>query len=110
VIEATELPELASECLDWERCILMGFYSRKAAELVAKFYQEAAKKRYEHIGNRINETLQSGEAAILFIREGHEVQFAKDIEVFSVAPPALNDIHRWLRDHSGDEKKSGEKT
>jgi hypothetical protein len=28
------------------------------------------------------------------------VQFAKDIEVFSVAPPALDDIHRWLRDRS----------
>ena len=28
------------------------------------------------------------------------VQFAKDIEVFSVAPPGLDDIHRWLRDRS----------
>jgi len=51
-------------------------------------------------GAGLNETLQRGEAAILFIREGHMVQFAKDIEVFSVAPPALDDIHRWLRDRS----------
>ena len=28
------------------------------------------------------------------------VQFPVDIEVFSVAPPALDEIHRWLRDRS----------
>jgi hypothetical protein len=25
------------------------------------------------------------------------IQFPKDIEVFSVSPPALDEIHRWLR-------------
>jgi hypothetical protein len=25
------------------------------------------------------------------------IQFPKDVEVFSVAPPALDEIHRWLR-------------
>jgi hypothetical protein len=28
------------------------------------------------------------------------VQFPQDIEVFSVAPPALDEIHRWLRDRT----------
>jgi hypothetical protein len=101
--EATELAELADECMDWERCLLMGFFSQKAAETVAGFYQQAAMKRYEYIGRHIDETLQKNEAAILFIREGHMVQFSGDIEVFSVAPPALDDIHRWLRDRSRSE-------
>ena len=100
VFEATELTELADECMDWERCLLIGLFSRKVLETVAEAYQQCSRKRFEYIGCRINETLQSGEAAILFIREGHLVQFAKDIEVFSVAPPALDDIHRWLRDRS----------
>jgi len=26
------------------------------------------------------------------------IKFARDIEVFNVAPPGLDDIHRWLRD------------
>ena len=100
VFEATELAELADECMDWERCLLMGLFSQKAIKTVAELYQQCSRKRFEYIGRRIDETLQKGEAAILFIREGHMVQFAKDIEVFSVAPPALDDIHRWLRDRS----------
>ncbi len=100
VFEATELTELADECMDWERCLLIGLFSRKVLETVAEAYQQCSRKRFEYIGRRIDETLQKGEAAILFIREGHLVQFAKDIEVFSVAPPSLDDIHRWLRDRS----------
>ena len=110
VFEATELAELADECIDWERCLLMGLYSRKALEMVAEAYEKCSVKRFEYISRRIDETLQKGEAAMLFIREGHMVHFAKDIEVFSVAPPALDDIHRWLRDRSKQtEEKDEEK-
>jgi hypothetical protein len=110
VFEATELAELADECIDWERCLLMGLYSRKALEMVAEAYEKCSVKRFEYISRRIDETLQKGEAAMLFIREGHMVHFAKDIEVFNVAPPALDDIHRWLRDRSKQtEEKDEEK-
>ena len=107
VFEASELADLADECMDWERCLLMGFFSQKVARIVSECYQQSAEKRYEYIGRRIDETLQKGEVAILFIREGHAVQFAKDIEVFSVAPPALDEIHRWLRDRSKSGEESG---
>ena len=49
--------------------------------------------------SKIDETLKDGDVAVLFIREGHSVQFPRDIDVFSVAPPALDEIHRWIRDH-----------
>lgn len=97
-LEATEDNELAAESLDWEKCLLMGFTSEKVARMVSEFYIEAIKKRYEYIARKIEETLKAEEAAILFIREGHRVQFSKDILVFSVSPPALDQIHRWLRD------------
>jgi hypothetical protein len=32
------------------------------------------------------------------------VQFPEDIEVFSVAPPALDEIHRWQREQMAAEK------
>jgi hypothetical protein len=32
------------------------------------------------------------------MREGHQVQFPEDIQVFYIAPPALDEIRRWLRD------------
>jgi len=99
VLEMIEDRELAEECMDWERCLLMGFISEKAAKMVTDFYVEASKKRHEHIGKKIDETLKDGDVAVLFIREGHMVQFPKDVDVFSVAPPALDEIHRWIRDH-----------
>ena len=105
VLEATEDRELAEESMDWERCLLLGFISQKVAKMVTEFYIEALKKRYEHIARRIDETLKDNEVGMLFIREGHMVQFPQDIEVFSVAPPALDEIHRWQRDRSSTDKK-----
>jgi hypothetical protein len=97
LLEATEDRELAEESMDWERCLLLGFMSQKVARAVGDFYVEASGRRYEHIARRIDETLGAAERAILFIGEGHRVQFPGDIQVFSVSPPALDQIHRWLR-------------
>ena len=33
------------------------------------------------------------------MRENHQVQIPADIQVFYVAPPALDEIKRWLREH-----------
>jgi hypothetical protein len=99
-LEAVEDEELLKEAMDWERCLLLGFMSEKVARKVSEFYLEASRNRYQHIAHRIEETIKPGEAGILFIREGHMIQFPEDIEVFSVAPPVLDEIHRWLRDRS----------
>jgi len=103
--ETAEDTGLAEESMDWERHLLMGFISEKVARMVSDFFLEASRKRYEYIASRINETLKDSEVAMFFIREGHRVQFPPDIEVFSVAPPALDEIHRWLRDRSSTDKR-----
>jgi hypothetical protein len=110
-LELIEDKELGEECMDWERCLFIGFLSDKVARKVSEFYIEVSSKRYEHISKKIDETLKADEIALLFIREGHRIQFPQDIEVFSVAPPALDEIHRWLRDRestkeSGDDSES----
>ncbi len=110
VLEATEDKELAEENMDWERCLITGFMSHKVAKMVTEFYIESSRKRYEHIARKIDDTLKADEVGVLFIREGHMVQFSPDIEVFSVAPPALDEIHRWQRDRSSaaeDEPEEG---
>jgi hypothetical protein len=99
-LEVIEDKELAEETVDWERCLFIGFLSDKVARKVSELYIEASKKRHEHITKRIDETLKANEIAILFIREGNLVQFPEDIEVFSVSPPALDEIRRWLRDRT----------
>ncbi|MFC2034320.1 hypothetical protein ACFLTT_02845 [Chloroflexota bacterium] len=102
-LEAVEDTTIAEESMDWERHLLMGFISQKVAKVVSDFFMEASKKKYEYIAGQIDETLKENEAAILFIREGHQVQFPGDIEVFSITPPILDEIHRWLRDNSSKE-------
>ena len=103
--EAVEEMELLDECMDWERCLMMGFYSTKVADTITRAYREASTKRNEHISHRIDETLKDAEVALLFIREGHAVQFPVDVDVFIVAPPALDEIHRWLRDRQKESEK-----
>jgi hypothetical protein len=110
VFEAVEEKELFEEVMDWQRCLMLGFLSDKVANKVSEFYIEAAKKRNEFMAKEISGTLKDDEAGLLFIREGHSVQFPSDIEVFSVFPPALDEIHRWLRDQArlGIEKPTEE--
>ncbi len=105
VLEAVDDKELADELMDWERFMLSGFISQKVSNTVAQFYNEASKKRYEHMAKWVDETLQEGEAGLLFIRAGHTLQFPRDIEVFSVSPPALDEIHRWLRDRAAEQQE-----
>ncbi|MBN2239736.1 MAG: hypothetical protein JW712_08175 [Dehalococcoidales bacterium] len=99
-LEVIEDAELTEETMDWERHLMMGFISNKVARLVSDLFAEASKKRFDHISGRIDETLGGDQSAILFIRENHRVQFPSDMEVFSVSPPALDEIHRWLRERS----------
>ncbi len=104
-LEVAEDIELSEESMDWERHLLMGFLSQKVAKMVSDFYVEAWSRRYEHIARKVDETLKDSEVAMFFIREGHMVPFPPDIEVFNVAPPVLDEIHRWLRDYSSTDTK-----
>ncbi|MBI2851852.1 MAG: hypothetical protein HYX84_01935 [Chloroflexi bacterium] len=97
-LEAVEDADLVAESMDWERHLLMGFISEKATRVISDLFSQVSKKRCEYMAYRINETLKGSEAALLIIRQGHMVQFPPDIEVFSIAPPVLDEIYRWLRE------------
>ena len=100
IFETVEEEELFEEVMDWQRCLMLGFISDKVASKVSESYVEAAKKRNEFMAKKISATLKDDEAGLLFIREEHSVQFPSDIEVFSIFPPALDEIHRWYRDQA----------
>ena len=97
-LEATEDRELVEESIDWQRCLTFGLISQRVISMAMEGYQQATKGRFEHIGKRIDETLQKGESGVLFIREDHQVQFPSDIKVFYVAPPSLDTLKRWISD------------
>lgn len=97
-LELIEDSEILAEFMDWNRCLFMGLQSQKAFSLVYQNFTEVSRKRNEHIARRIDETLKPDEAAVLLMKEGHQVQFPADIEVFYVAPPALDEVRRFIRD------------
>ena len=97
-LEAAEEGDLLTELMDWSRCLATGLQSQRIFTQIYESYTEASKKRNEYIGRQIDKTLKADEIGILFMREGHQVQFPQDIQVFYVAPPALDEIRRWLRD------------
>lgn len=97
-MEAIEDGDILSEFMDWSRCLIIGLQNPNVTAKVYEFYTEAVKKRNECIAGKIDETLQENEIGILLMRENHQVQFPSDIQLFYVAPPALDEIKRWLRE------------
>ena len=95
-LEATDDRALLEEIADWQRCLGLGLLSQKVLSTALEGYQETSKRRFEHIGARIDETLKDGQAGVLFIREDHRIQFPPDIQVFYVAPPTLDALKRWI--------------
>ncbi|MFC2009272.1 hypothetical protein ACFLUT_04375 [Chloroflexota bacterium] len=99
-LEAFEDRELANELSDWERFLMLGFSSSKVASLARDMFATALQGRNKHAAGVIDSTLDQDGIGLLFVREGSGIQYPSDVEVFSVVPPALDEIHRWVRDAS----------
>jgi hypothetical protein len=104
-LEAVEDNDILTEYMDWSRCLIIGLQNPNVISRIYDFYIEAGKKRNEYIARKIDETLQENEIGLLLMRENHQVQFPPDIQVFYVAPPALDEIKRWLRENENKPEK-----
>ena len=71
--------------------------SENVARRLQEWLNDSTRRRYERIADQIDDTLQADEVGLLLISERHQVQFPGDIEVFYIAPPALDDFHRWAQ-------------
>jgi len=108
-LEVIEESDLLMEFMDWNRCLAVGLQNQKVFTTVYKSYTEASEKRNKYISSQISETLKEEEIGVLFMQEGHQVQFPPDIQVFYIAPPALDEINRWFRDREVRVNDSEEK-
>jgi hypothetical protein len=104
-LEATESFDLISECLDLQRCLMLPLTNEGVATRLQQWLAESTHGRYEHIAGRIDQTLQVDETGLLLIGERHQVQFPADIEVFYVAPPALDEYRRWLQNWAAAQQR-----
>ena len=107
-LEATEDLDLITETLDLQRCLMIPFTNDSVAARIQDWLAESTRARYEYIGRQIDQTLQSDETGLLLINERHQVQFPTDIEVFYVAPPALDEYRRWLQNWATAQQRPAE--
>ena len=96
--ELTEQFDTLLEVMDLQRCMMTGFATQKVADQISNWYKDAQQRRYEMIAENIDQTLHENEVGILIISQDHQIQFPSDIQIFYVAPPVLNDIHKFIRD------------
>ena len=108
VLEATEDAEAFLESLDLQRCMMLPLASPTVAARLQEWLSDATRRRYARIGERIDATLQADELGLLMISERHQVQFPRDIEVFYIAPPALDDFHRWVQRWASEQQRAHE--
>ncbi len=106
VLEATEDFEILLETLDLQRCLMMPMASRTVATRLQEWHAEANQRRYAHIADRIDSTLEEDGVGLLLISERHQVQFPPDIEVFYVSPPALDEFRRWLQNWAARQQQA----
>ncbi|MCH7607190.1 MAG: hypothetical protein IIC94_01270 [Chloroflexi bacterium] len=98
-LESTEDPEVLRETLDLHRCIAVAQASRSVQERLVEWFEEARARRYAFIARRISEAMEPDAVGLLVISPDHRVQFEADVGVIYVAPPTLDRINTWLRDH-----------
>ena len=96
VLEAAEDAETLMETMDLQRCLMLPFASPRVAAQLQQWMADAVRRRNEHFTQRIDETLGEDEVGLLLAGERHHLQFPQDIEVFYVAPPALDEYRRWV--------------
>ncbi|MFA5383497.1 MAG: hypothetical protein WC364_02315 [Eubacteriales bacterium] len=101
-MQAIEDLELFTQSLDWGNCLRV-VMTQTAFEKISEFFWDISTKRFNHIAQRIDETLGENEAGVLFISEGHSVQFSSSIQIFYVSPPILDEIRRWFREKAKEE-------
>ena len=106
VLEATEDIEILLETLDLQRCLMIPMASPNVASRLQEWHAEANHRRYEHIADRIDSTLEEDGVGLLLISERHQVQFPPDIEVFYVSPPALDEFRRWLQNWAARQQQA----
>ena len=96
VLEAAEDAETLMETMDLQRCLMLPFASPRVAAQLQQWMADAIRRRNEYFIQRIDETLGEDEVGLLLVSERHQLQFPQDIEVFYVAPPALDEYRRWV--------------
>lgn len=91
--------ELFEEFMDWNRILsTCSITNKNVYEKVVKEYKETNEKRDADMAKKILDTVKDKEIGILMLQEGRHIQFPSDVQVIYVAPPALDELEKYVRD------------
>ncbi|RLE14206.1 hypothetical protein DRJ04_02840 [Candidatus Aerophobetes bacterium] len=88
---------LLREHFDWLRCLSLNLKSDRVKGFITSFFAQNLRERDEHISGVINKDLGPEEIAVLFIRENNSLKLARDIEIFRIFPPVLNELRNYFQ-------------
>lgn len=94
---ALEDSELLMEVEDWQKCMMVGLSSQKAYTKVFEQFKVAAGKRDQFMTEILNNSLKPNDTGLIFVSSSKQFRFPKDIELFFISPPALNDIDNMMQ-------------
>lgn len=96
-LEAVESFEVMAETMDLQRCLMMPLLSPAVAGRLQEWLADANRRRYQGMAEAIDATLGADETGLLLVNERHQIQFPGDVEVIYIAPPALDELRRWVQ-------------
>lgn len=99
IVIGIEDPEIFGEFIDWGNCLRI-VKTASVMQRVFEFFNNVNQKRIGYIKNKIINSLQEGESAILILTDNERVKLdlPQDVEIFLVVPSTYDDIMKYLRD------------
>jgi hypothetical protein len=95
--------------MDWSRCLSLGIQNKKVFSTIYQNYTDSNNKRNEAYSQKIDNLVKGDESCVVIMGEGHHVKFPADMQVFYIAPPALDEIKRWIREEEAKEQAKQDK-
>jgi hypothetical protein len=108
-LETAEDADTLTELMDWSRCLSLGIQNKKVFSTIYQNYTDSNNKRNEAYSQKIDNLVKGDESCVVIMGEGHHVKFPADMQVFYIAPPALDEIKRWIREEEAKEQAKQDK-
>ena len=108
VLEPYEDQDLFEQIVDWGRMLQYGFVSQTVADTVRNAFESAGQKRHEHTKQRLEESIQETEAALIIASSDVGDVLPAEMERFIVSPPELDRLIRWVRDQAEKAQREAE--
>jgi hypothetical protein len=93
--------EIFGAYIDWSNCLMI-VRTSTVHNAVHKLLKNVIKERFEYVNSVLRENIREGETGLLIMRDEDReyLDLPHDIELFLIAPPAYDDLLKYIRDRN----------